>query len=101
MKKIVANFYLLALLGLVAQAIYVVSVNNSAITDSLKVGAVQTENKQLQQKISLLEDKIARMQSLNYLLERVEASEAGVSGKQWQPIGERQVVSAPVVASLP
>ena len=71
MKKLLFNFYFMIILGLTAQAVFVVIVGNETTVKRLQYEAILTENESLEESISLLQDKIARGQSLegieNYL----------------------------------
>ncbi len=94
MKKIVYNLCFLIVLGLVAQAIFVVFSSNTTITASLKVKKIQAENYQLQQNISILEDKITAQQAINNLSLQAD-------GQDYVDIDKREVIIAPILANLP
>jgi hypothetical protein len=64
MKKLLFNFYFMIILGLTAQAVFVVVAGNETTVKRLQYEAIAYENEALEERISLLQDKIARGQSL-------------------------------------
>ena len=94
MKKLIFNFYLLVILALIAQAIFVVFTSNTTIADSLKVKKIQAENQQINDRLSVLEDKITQSQAINHLTGQAV-------NQDFVSIDKRQLVAKQTLASLP
>lgn len=100
MRKIIANFYLLAILLLAAQAISVIVSGNNTTINRLKYEQILKENQQLEEEIIYLNDKIAAKQALVSL--EKEASNAGfVAIEQITKVKTHQLPDKPLLASLP
>jgi hypothetical protein len=67
MKKLLFNFYFMIILGLTAQAIFVVVTGNATTVKRLQYEALLQENEALEERISILSDRIAQGQSLEEL----------------------------------
>lgn len=100
MKKIIANFYLLAILLLAAQAIFVIVSGSSTTINRLKYEQILKENQQLEEEIIYLNDKIAAKQALVSL--DSEASNSGfVAIENITKVKAQQLPDKPLLASLP
>jgi cell division protein FtsL len=64
MKKIILNYYLLAILLVIAQAIFVVAQGNSSITYIKRISTAEKQQTQLEQKLSILESELDHLQSI-------------------------------------
>ncbi len=93
MKKILINYYLLATLALIAQAIFVVYSGNIAIATNLEITSLQAENDAINENIRLLQDKISYNNSSHALAETADYG-------QFVPIQDRLLVAPRSLASL-
>lgn len=94
MKRLVANYYLFVMLGLIAQALFVVFSGNVSIASNLQLKKLQAENDAIDVRISLLQDQISSNNSSYNLTSQTEFTD-------YAPIADRTVVHSQSVASLP
>lgn len=100
MKKIVVNFYLIAILLLAAQAIFVIVSGNNTTINRLKYEQIVKENQQLEEEIIYLNDKIAAKQALVSL--ENEASIAGfIAIEHITKVHTQPLPAQSLLASLP
>jgi hypothetical protein len=92
MKKIILNYYLLAVLLVIAQAIFVVAQGNSSITYIKKIGAAEKEQARLEQKLNILESELAYLQS-------IENTRLTANLDNFVNIGARELISGKSLAS--
>lgn len=93
MQKLIINYYLLAILGLIAQAIFVVFSSNVSIATNLEIKTFQAENQAMTDQIRVLQDKISSNNSSYNLISQAEFS-------NYVPITSRTLVSPRSLASL-
>lgn len=93
MKKIILNYYLLAVLFVVAQAIFVVAQGNSSIMQTKNIAAARQENTALEQQIDKLESKLAHLSSIE--------NARLLAQNNYVDIGARQTVNVKSLAALP
>ncbi|MDO5561481.1 MAG: hypothetical protein Q4G02_01775 [bacterium] len=94
MKKIIANYYLLAICGLIVQAVLVVFSGNVSIATNLEIKKVQADNQEITNRLRILEDEISGNTSAYQLTTENEFADL-------VPIDKREVVSHKNLASLP
>jgi len=92
MKKIIINFYLITVLALIAQAIFVVSSGNLTIADSLQVKQLQAENSKLTEEIAVLEGKIVQAQT-------VKTATANLENNEFVSIDNRETITNKMLAA--
>lgn len=93
MQKLIINYYIFAILGLIAQAIFVVFSSNISIATNLEIKSLQAENQLVNDQIRVLEDKISSNNSSYNLISQAEFND-------YVPITKRTLVSSRSLASL-
>jgi cell division protein FtsB len=93
MRKIIVNYYFLAILFVVAQAIFVVARGNSSIMNNKQIQAARAENQLLEQKVSSLESQLAHLSSIENAREHQTTTLVD--------IGARETVNVKSLAVLP
>ncbi len=94
MKKLTINYYLILILGLIIQAVFVVFSGNISIAASLETKALQAENQAITSRLYLLEDKISTYNSSYHLNSVADLS-------LYEPINKRITIASKNLASLP
>lgn len=94
MKKLIANYYLLAIGGLLVQAVLVVFSGNVSIATNLEIKKIQADNQTITNRLRILEDEISSNTSAYQLSTSHEFADL-------VPIDEREVVGNKNLASLP
>lgn len=94
MKKIIANYYLLAVCGLIVQAVLVVFSGNVSIATNLEIKKIQTDNQAITNRLRILEDEISGNTSTYQLAMENEFADL-------VPIDKREIISNKNLASLP
>lgn len=93
MQKLIVNYYIFAILGLIAQAVFVVFSSNISIATNLEIKTLQFANQTASDRIRILQDKISSNNSSYNLTSQTEFAD-------YVPITNRTLVSSRSLASL-
>lgn len=93
MQKLIVNYYIFAVLGLMMQAVFVVFSSNISIATNLEIKTLQAQNQTVNDKIRILQDKISSNNSSYNLTSQAEFAD-------YVPIAKRTSVNLRSLASL-